>query len=423
MSLIVQKFGGTSVGNTDRIKNVAKRVAQARAEGHDIVVVVSAMSGETDRLIGLAHQIASLPDQREMDMLISTGERVTIALLAMALQEVGVAARSFTGRQVGILTDGAHTNARIEQITAERLREALAEGKVPVVAGFQGINQRSDVTTLGRGGSDTTAVALAAALKADLCDIYTDVDGVYTTDPNIVPNARKLARVSYEEMLEMASLGAKVLQTRSVEFAMKYQVPVRVRSSFNDNEGTLVTKEDQEMEQEVVSGVTYDKNQAKVTLLGVPDRPGIASKIFGTLARENTVVDMIIQNIGQGGMTDISFTVPKADARRAKENLTKLAEEMGVQEIQLTENIAKVSIVGVGMRSHSGVAAKMFSSLAAEGINIMMISTSEIKISCVIDSKYTELAVRTLHDVFELSKAPPQKTEKAKSKPARRTSK
>jgi len=421
--LIVQKFGGTSVGSTDRIKNVARRVAQARVEGNDVVVVVSAMSGETDRLIGLAHQISPLPDQREMDMLISTGERVTIALVAMALQELGVAARSFTGRQVGILTDAVHTNARIEQITAERLKEALAEGIVPVVAGFQGINQRSDVTTLGRGGSDTTAVALAAALKADLCDIYTDVDGVYTTDPNIVPNARKLSKVSYEEMLEMASLGAKVLQTRSVEFAMKYQVPVRVRSSFNDHEGTLVTKEDQEMEQEVVSGVTYDKNQAKVTLLGVPDRPGIASKIFGTLARENVVVDMIIQNVSQGGMTDISFTVPKGDARRSKETLSKLAEEMGVQEIQLTENIAKVSIVGVGMRSHSGVAAKMFSSLAAEGINIMMISTSEIKISCVIDSKYTELAVRTLHEVFELSKTPPQKGEKGKAKGAKRASK
>ncbi len=421
--LIVQKFGGTSVGTPDRIKNVAKRVATARAEGVDVVVVVSAMSGETDRLIGLANQISSLPDQREMDMLISTGERVTIALLAMALQELGVAARSFTGRQVGILTDGVHTNARIEQITAERLKESLAEGVVPVVAGFQGINQRSDVTTLGRGGSDTTAVALAAALKADLCDIYTDVDGVYTTDPNIVPNARKLLKISYEEMLEMASLGAKVLQTRSVEFAMKYQVPVRVRSSFNDHEGTLVTKEDLEMEQEVVSGVTYDKNQAKVTLLGVPDRPGIASKIFGTLARENVVVDMIIQNVSQGGMTDISFTVPKGDARRAKETLSKLAEEMGVQDIQLTESIAKVSIVGVGMRSHSGVAAKMFSSLAGEGINIMMISTSEIKVSCVIDSKYTELAVRTLHDVFELSKTPPQKTQKGKAKGARRVSK
>src|SRR5581483_6514912 len=410
MSLIVQKYGGTSVGNIDRSRNVANRIAKSREEGDDLVVVLSAMSGETDRLIHLAQQLSPLPNQREMDMLLSTAERVTIALLAIALQEMGIPARSFTGRQVGIITDAAHTNARIEQITAERLKEALAEGVIPVVAGFQGINQKSDVTTLGRGGSDTTAVALAAALKADLCDIYTDVDGVYTTDPNIVPSARKLSKISYEEMLEMASLGAKVLQTRSVEFAMKYQVPVRVRSSFNDHEGTLVTKEDREMEQEVVSGVTYDKNQAKVTLLGVPDRPGIASKIFSAVARENIIVDMIIQNVGQAGLTDISFTVPRVDARRAKEMLSKLAEEMGVQDILLTENIAKVSIVGVGMRSHSGVAAKMFSSLASEGINIMMISTSEIKISCVIDMKYTELAVRTLHEVFGLSKsAPPER--------------
>jgi aspartate kinase len=416
MSLIVQKYGGTSVGSIDRIKNVANRIAKSRQEGHDLVVVLSAMSGETDRLVQLAHQISSLPNQREMDMLLSTGERVTIALLAMALQEMGIPARSFTGRQVGILTDGAHTNARIEQISAERLKESLAEGVIPIVAGFQGINQKSDVTTLGRGGSDTTAVALAAALKADLCDIYTDVDGVYTTDPNIVPSAKKLLKVSYEEMLEMASLGAKVLQTRSVEFAMKYQVPVRVRSSFNDHEGTLVTKEDREMEQEVVSGVTYDKNQAKVTLLGVPDRPGIASKIFTAVAQENVIVDMIIQNIGQAGLTDISFTVPRVDARRAKGILSKLAEEMGMQDILLTENIAKVSIVGVGMRSHSGVAAKMFSSLASEGINIMMISTSEIKISCVIDMKYTELAVRTLHEVFGLSKSSPPEREKIKGK-------
>src|SRR5579884_1585919 len=423
MALIVQKYGGTSVGSIERIHRVADRVARDHREGHRVVVVLSAMSGETDRLLRLAHEVTPSPDERELDMLLSTGERVTIALLAMDLRGRGLNARSFTGRQVGILTDAAHTNARIARVTAERIKSALAEGVIPIVAGFQGINEQSDVTTLGRGGSDLTAVALAAALKADRCIIYTDVDGVYTADPNIVPNARRLNKISYEEMLELASLGAKVLQTRSVEFAMKYQVPVRVRSSFNDHEGTLVTKEDQEMEQEVVSGVAYDKNQAKVTLLGVPDRPGIASKIFGTLARENMVVDMIIQNIGQGGITDISFTVPKADARRAKENLTKLAEEMGVQEIQLTENIAKVSIVGVGMRSHSGVAAKMFSSLAAEGINIMMISTSEIKISCVIDSKYTELAVRTLHDVFELSKMPAQKTEKSKPKGAKRASK
>jgi aspartate kinase len=402
MSLIVQKYGGTSVGSIERIMNVAQRVAKTRKEGNDIVVVVSAMKGETDRLIQLANQVCDAPDEREMDMLISTGERVTIALLSMALHELGYPARSFTGRQVGIITDSVHTNARIERITAERLEESLRQGKIPVVAGFQGIDEKSDVTTLGRGGSDTTAVALAAALKADLCDIFTDVDGVYTTDPNIVPNARKLARISYEEMLEMASLGAKVLQTRSVEFAMKYNVPVRVRSSFNDNEGTLVTKEDQEMEQEIVSGVTYDKNQTKLTLIGVPDRPGIASKIFGAVAAENIIVDMIIQNVSQGGMTDISFTVPKSDTRKAMGIISKIKDEIGAADFQLTENIAKVSIVGVGMRSHSGVAAKMFSTLAQEGINIMMISTSEIKISCVIDSKYTELAVRTLHEAFGL---------------------
>ncbi len=412
MGLIVQKYGGTSVGSIDRIKKVADRIIRTRAQGSDLVVVVSAMSGETDRLIRLAHEVTPYPDEREMDMLISTGERVTIALLAMALHERGVYARSLTGRQIGILTDDVHTNARIKAVTAERIKAALAEGVIPVVAGFQGVNEKSDVTTLGRGGSDTTAVALASALSADLCDIFTDVDGVYTADPNIVPSARKLSRISYEAMLEMASLGAKVLNARSVEFAMKYQVPVRVRSSFNDSEGTLVTKEDPEMEQEVVSGVAYDKNQAKVTLVGVPDRPGVASKIFGAIAKENISVDVIIQNVGQGALTDISFTVPRGDARRAKEVLSKLAEEMGVADILLMENITKVSIVGVGMRSHSGVAARMFASLASEGINIMMISTSEIKISCVIDSKYTELAVRTLHDAFQVAKVgllPPAK--------------
>jgi len=403
MGLIVQKYGGTSVGTVERIKNVALRVVKTRKEGHEVVVVVSAMSGETDRLIHLAQQICERPDDREMDMLLSTGERVTIALLAMSLRNLGYRARSFTGRQVGILTDSVHTNARIEKITADRLFEALREDVIPVVAGFQGIDEFSDVTTLGRGGSDTTAVALAVALKADLCDIYTDVDGVYTSDPNIVPNARKLSRISYEEMLEIASLGAKVLQTRSVEFAMKYKVPVRVRSSFNEREGTLVTKEDQDMEQVVVSGVTYDKNQAKLTLTGVPDRPGIASRIFDGVSTQNIVVDMIIQNVSQGGLTDISFTVPRSDSNRAMGILSKTKDEIGAGEIQLTENIAKVSIVGVGMRSHSGVAAKMFSTLATEGINIMMISTSEIKISCVIDSKYTELALRALHDAFGLA--------------------
>lgn len=412
MPLIIQKYGGTSVGSIDRIKLVAERIASAHQKGYHLVIVVSAMTGETDRLINLARQITPSPDQRETDMLISSGERVTIALLAMALQEQGIPARSFTGRQVGILTDSAHTKARIEQITAGRLKDALAKGIVPVVAGFQGINQESDVTTLGRGGSDTTAVALAAALKADLCEIYTDVEGVYTTDPSIVSSAQRIPRISYEEMLEMASLGAKVLHTRSVAFAMKYQVPVRVRSSFSDGEGTLVTEEDHEMEQEPVSGITCDKNQAKITLIGVPDQPGIASKIFEALARENMNVDMIIQNVGQAGLTDLSFTVPRSDAGQAKEILSKLAEEVGIKDIVLTESIAKVSIVGVGMRSHSGVAAKMFSRLAAEGINIMMISTSEIRISCVIHSKYTELAVRTLHDAFELGMKPGKTPEK-----------
>ncbi len=406
MALIVQKYGGTSVGNPERIHAVAERVIRSKKAGDDVVVVLSAMSGETDRLIGLAHKMSAVPDEREMDMLLSTGERVTIALLAIALNERGYPARSFTGRQVGILTDAAHTKARIEHVTADRVRQALRDGVIPVVAGFQGINEQSDVTTLGRGGSDTTAVALAASLKADCCDIYTDVDGVYTTDPNIVPGARRLDKVSYEEMLEMASLGAKVLQTRSVEFAMKYQVPVRVLSSFTESTtGTLVTKEDREMEQVVVSGVTYDRNQAKITLLGVPDRPGIAARLFGGIAKQNIVVDMIIQNISQEGLTDISFTVPTGDAKKAVALVKTLTREIGARDVELSEGIAKVSIVGVGMRSHSGVAATMFDTLAREGINIMMISTSEIKISCVMDAKYVELAVRALHSAFGLGEA------------------
>ncbi len=407
MALIVQKYGGTSVSSPERIQAVAERVIRTRKAGDQVVVVLSAMSGETDRLIALAHRVSPNPDERELDLLLSTGERVTIALLAMALRERGYAARSFTGRQVGIVTDDVHTRARIERVAADRVRDALAEDVIPVVAGFQGINEKSDVTTLGRGGSDTTAVALAAALKADRCDIYTDVDGVYTTDPNIVPTASKLDKISYEEMLEMASLGAKVLQTRSVEFAMKYLVPVRVLSSFTDAPtGTLVTKEDRDMEQVVVSGVTYDRNQAKITLLGVPDRPGIAARLFGGIAKENIIVDMIIQNISQEGLTDISFTVPRADAKKAVSLVSTLVREIGANDVQLTEDIAKVSIVGVGMRSHSGVAATMFETLAREGINIMMISTSEIKISCVVDAKYTELAVRALHDAFELGNRP-----------------
>lgn len=404
MALIVQKFGGTSVGDPERIKNVAIRVARTKDGGDDVVVVVSAMGGETNRLISLASQVSSDPDEREMDMLLSTGERVTIALLAMALQDMGYKARSYTGRQVGIITDSAHTKARIERITAERVHEALAEGIIPIVAGFQGIDEKSDVTTLGRGGSDTTAVALAVALKADLCDIFTDVDGVYTTDPNIVPSAKKIKKISYEEMLEMASLGAKVLQTRAVEFAMKHNVPVGVRSSFNENAGTLVTREEKDMEQVSVSGVTYDKNQARITIIGVPDKPGIAYKIFGTVANENIVVDMIIQNTGQGGLTDISFTVPGTDMDKAVKIVKEMIMGIGAKGIEVKDEVSKVSIIGVGMRSHSGVAAKMFGTLAKEGINIMMISTSEIKISCIIDSRYTELAVRALHDSFELGR-------------------
>ena len=404
MSLIVQKYGGTSVGNIDRIKSVASRVAKTQADGHQVVVVVSAMAGETDRLAKLAHQVSNRPDEREVDLLLSSGERVTSALLALALQELGLPARAFTGRQVGIITDSTHTKARIERIAADRIREALREGVIPVVAGFQGIDEKSDVTTLGRGGSDLTAVALAAALNADFCDIFTDVDGVYTTDPNIVPGAKRMEKISYEEMLEMASLGAKVLQARSVEFAAKYNVPVRVLSSFSDSPGTLVTKEDRDMEQAVVSGVTYDKNQAKITIIGVPDRPGIAARLFSGIGQSSIVVDMIIQNVSQDGLTDISFTVPKLDSKKALEIAKSLSKEIGARGVQLTGDIANVSIVGVGMKSHAGVAAKMFSSLAKDGINIMMISTSEIRISCIIDAKYTELAVRLLHDAFELGK-------------------
>lgn len=404
--LIVQKYGGTSVGDPERIRNVAKRVVRTKEEGHDVVVVLSAMSGETDKLINLANQVSENPDPREMDMLVSTGERVTIALLAMAIQSLGYKAQSFTGRQAGIISDRVHTKARIERISGERVKQALKEGKIAVVAGFQGISETSDdVTTLGRGGSDLSAVAVAAALKADLCDIYTDVDGVYTTDPNMVPQARKLDKISYDEMLELASLGAKVLQTRSVEFAKKYNVPVRVLSSFNDNPGTLVTKEDSDMEKVVVSGVAYDKNQVKVTVTGVPDKPGVAAQIFNEISTNNIIVDMIIQNIGEGGLTDMSFTVPKTDARKISELMKKVVAEIGAKGVTVKEDIAKISIVGVGMRSHSGVAARMFSAMAKEGINIMMISTSEIKISIVIDAKYTELAVRVLHETFEMDKA------------------
>ena len=404
MALIVQKYGGTSVGTVERIHRVAERVERAQKDGHQVVVVLSAMSGETDRLLKLAHEVTGAPDERELDMLLSTGERVTIALLAMELRGRGVNARSFTGRQVGIHTDSAHTKARISRVTADRIKEALSAGVIPVVAGFQGINASSDVTTLGRGGSDLSAVALAAALKADRCIIYTDVDGVYTADPNIVPAARRLDKISYEEMLEMASLGAKVLQSRSVEFAAKYSVPVEVNSSFKEGKGTLVTREDADMEGVMVSGVTGDRNQAKITIVGVPDRPGIAARVFGAVANANIVVDMIIQNVSQASTTDISFTVPKADLRNAVDLVQRLSEEIGARSVAVTESIAKVSLIGVGMRSHSGVAAKMFEVLSREGVNIMMISTSEIKISCVIEEKYLELAMRTLHTAFGLDR-------------------
>ncbi|MEW6571082.1 MAG: aspartate kinase [Nitrospirota bacterium] len=402
--LIVQKYGGTSVGTIERIKAVAERVVEAKKEKNDVVVVVSAMAGETDKLIELAHQISRNPEGRELDLLLSSGERVSAALTAIAVGELGYKAMSFTGRQVGIITDTAHTKARIERITAERVKKTLQKGIIPVIAGFQGITEDSDVTTLGRGGSDLTAVAVAAALGADRCEIYTDVDGVYTTDPNIVPRARKLDRISYEEMLELASLGAKVLQTRSVEFAKKYEVPLVVKSSFNNNPGTLVIKEDRDMEKVEVSGVAYDKNQAKITAIAVHDRPGIAAKLFNAIADSNIIVDMIVQNVSSDGKaTDISFTVPKADSRKALKITEEIVTELGAKGVNLREDISKVSIIGVGMRTHSGVAAKMFETLAKHGINIMMISTSEIKISCVIDSKYTELAIRVLHDAFELA--------------------
>jgi aspartate kinase len=405
MALIIQKYGGTSIGTVERIQHVASQVERARKDGHDLVVVLSAMSGETDRLVRLAHEVTPQPDEREMDMLLSTGERVAIALLAMALRGHGINARSFTGRQVGIITDSAHTKARIARVTAERIREALTEGVIPIVAGFQGINERSDVTTLGRGGSDLTAVALAAALKADRCIIYTDVDGVYTADPNIVPTARRLSKISYEEMLEMASLGAKVLQSRSVEFAARHGVPVEVKSTFSEGPGTIVTTEDADMEGMAISGVTGDRNQAKITIVGVPDRPGIAARIFGPVAASNIVVDMIIQNVSQASLTDISFTVPRADLPKAVDLVQRVAKDIDAKAVAVTEAIAKVSLVGVGMRSHSGVASRMFEVLAREGINIMMISTSEIKISAVIDEKYLELAMRALHAAFGLDHA------------------
>jgi aspartate kinase len=403
--LIVQKYGGSSVADPEKIKNVARRVAESRAQGHRLVVVVSAMGKTTDGLLALASAVTPNPDAREMDMLLATGEQTTIGLLAMALHSLGHPACSFTGLQVGLYTDEAHTRARIKRITGERLRTALAEGKIAVVAGFQGTTESGEITTLGRGGSDLTAVALAAALHADMCEIFTDVDGVYTADPNVVPEARKLGRVSYDEMLEMASLGAKVLQSRSVEFAKKYGVPVHVRSTFKPDPGTLVTREDHSMEDVVVTGITHDRGQAKLSILRVPDRPGIAGQVFGGLGAQNIVVDMIVQNISRDGLTDISFTLPRADRQRAEGVLAGLARDIGAEGVVTDDRIAKVSIVGVGMRSHAGVAARMFRALSTEGINIQMISTSEIAVSCVIEDKYTELAVRALHDAFALGAA------------------
>lgn len=406
MALIVQKYGGTSVGTTERIRNVAKRVATFRAMGHDLVIVVSAMSGETNRLIGLTKEITGSPAPREMDVVISTGEQVTIGLLSMALEAEGIPARSYTGGQVRILTDSTHTKARILAIDEENMRRDLNQGRVVVVAGFQGMDEHGNITTLGRGGSDTTAVALAAALRADECQIYTDVDGVYTTDPRIVPEARKLDRITFEEMLEMASLGSKVLQIRSVEFAGKYKVKLRVLSSFEEvgqSEGTLITvEEDRNMEQPIISGIAFNRDEAKLTVLGVPDRPGIAYQILGPIADANIDVDMIIQNVGRDGTTDFSFTVNRSEFEKAKAVLEGVKSHINAREIVGDNKICKVSAVGVGMRSHPGVASQMFRTLAEEGINIQMISTSEIKISVVVDEKYLELAVRILHRTFGL---------------------
>lgn len=398
--LIVQKYGGTSVGSIDRIQEVAERVAATRGAGHQVAVVLSAMSGETNRLLALARQIAEQPDARESDVLVSTGEQVSIALLAMALKARGVPAVSLLGHQVQIETDAAYGRARITQVRTPRLSNALKDGNIVVIAGFQGVNAQQDITTLGRGGSDTTAVAIAAALPADVCEIYTDVDGVYSADPRICPQAHKLERISYDEMLELASLGAKVLQIRSVEFAKRYQVPVHVRSSFSQDEGTWLVSEDQSMEEVTVSGVTSDLDQAKITLLRVPDRPGLAAKLFAPIAQDNIVVDMIIQNASADEKTDVTFTVPRGDVHKALERVKNVAPEIGAEDVVYDTEVVKVSIVGLGMRSHAGVASRMFEVLAAEGINIQMISTSEIKISIVIAAKYAELAVRVLHDAF-----------------------
>jgi aspartate kinase len=407
VSLVVQKYGGTSVGSIDRIRNVARRCLAAQRAGNDIVLIVSAMSGETNRLLGLAHQISALPDAREMDAMAATGEQVAAALTAMAIQTEGGQARSLLGHQVRIQTDGAFTKARIKAIEGSKIFETVKEGKIAVVAGFQGVDDEGNITTLGRGGSDTTAVAVAAAIGADVCEIYTDVDGVYTTDPNICPSAKKIDRISFEEMLELASLGAKVLQIRSVEIAMKYGVPVHVRSSFSDVPGTWVQGEDKALEDVVVAGVAYDKNEARVLIVGVEDRPGVSAQIFGAIAEKNVSVDMIIQNVTRGDdpRADVTFTVSKTDLQRVKSFIEEIAKGLGAREVRYDEDVVKISIVGLGMRSHAGVAAKMFRLMADEGINIQAISTSEIKISILVAAKYTELAVRVLHDGFGLAAA------------------
>jgi len=405
MGIVVQKYGGTSVGSVEKIKYVANKIVDRYKSGDKVVVVVSAMAGQTDSLINLARDITSSPDPRELDVLASTGEQVSIALLAMGIKGLGVSARSFLAHQIGLKTDNSYTRARILDIGVSLIKKALDAGEIAVVAGFQGMTEDKDVTTLGRGGSDTSAVALAAVLGAKICEIYTDVDGVYTADPNICENARRLDKISYDEMLEMASLGARVLQTRSVEFAKKHNVDVLVKSTFNEGDGTLVTGEDKDMESVLVSGVTYDKNEAKITLLSVQDKPGVAATIFTPLAEENINVDMIIQNVSTDGKhADLSFTVPMSDYERAMAIVKKKGEHLGARDVLGDTKIAKISIIGVGMRSHAGVAAKMFNVFSKEGINIQMISTSEIKISCVIDEKYIELGIRVLHDAFNLDK-------------------
>ena len=402
MALVVQKYGGTSVGTTDRMKNVAKRIIKTYDAGNDLIVVVSAMSGETNKLVALANEMSEIPDGREYDVVVATGEQVTTGLLAMYLKALGYKAKSYQGWQVPIITDSTATKARIESIDDAKIRADLKAGTIVIVAGFQGRDEEGNITTLGRGGSDTSAVAIAAALKADVCEIYTDVDGVYTTDPNVCKEARKMEKVSYDEMLELASLGAKVLQIRSVEFAKKYNVDIHVRSSLNENTGTIVTREDKEMEGILVSGVAYDKNEAKIAVMGVPDKPGIAAKILTALSDANISVDMIVQNVSHDGMTDFTFTVTKADLKQALMITNDVAKEVQAKQVVSDENISKVSIVGLGMRSHAGVATRMFAALASNNINIQMISTSEIKISVVIDEKYTELAVRVLHETFGL---------------------